>query len=171
MLTCELVILNTHFLQRITKTGLSLAVKDLAAEQIRFPRGYEHGVVTAVSEGISWAVQPGRFLPRRVTVSRLELWLSYSPEREGHSLSPTRLPLTFAQTPEVQTLMFEITHIHTHFIIPLGNLRSFETCVSRVVCFRGCFTFVPCLFREWLLGIKHSVLNILYLQLTFQGLF
>lgn len=42
-------------------------------EQICFPGGYERGVVTAVSEGISRVVQPGRFLPRRVTVSRLEL--------------------------------------------------------------------------------------------------
>lgn len=64
------------FSQRIAtkKTGLSLAAEEPAAEWICvLCWGYERRVVTAVSEGISGVPQPGRFLPRRVTVSRLEL--------------------------------------------------------------------------------------------------
>lgn len=63
------------FSQRIAKkTGLSLAAEEPAAEWICvLGWGYECRVVTAVSEGISGVPQPGRFLPRKVTVSRLEL--------------------------------------------------------------------------------------------------
>lgn len=42
-------------------------------ERICFLGGYEPRAVTAVSGGISREVQPGRFLPRKVTMSRLEL--------------------------------------------------------------------------------------------------
>ncbi|KAI9533862.1 hypothetical protein NQZ68_018230 [Dissostichus eleginoides] len=57
----------------ITSKRLSLNRKELAVERLCFPGGYERGAVTAISEGISRVLQPGLFLPRRVTVSRLEL--------------------------------------------------------------------------------------------------
>lgn len=124
--------------RRITGTGLSLVGVDLAVEHICFQRGYEFGVVTAVSGGISRAARPGRFLPRRVTVSRLELWLSYSPDREGHGLSPTRLPLTFAPTPEA----------HTHAHTPYNPLRKVEVIWNLCILVVGVFSICAMLSHQ-----------------------
>lgn len=142
----------THILRRITGTGLSLVGEGLPVEQIRFPGGYERGVVTAVSGGIRKAAESGRFLPCRVTVSRLELWLSYSPEREGHGLSPTRLPLTFfPDSRGTNTLTCGNVHTHPHTQTHLFNPSRkpeviWTSCVCVCVgCFvQGCFIFVPC---------------------------
>lgn len=69
MLTCELVILNTHFAGNRKNRLISRRV----GPGFVLAGGYERGAVTAVSGGISRVLQPSRFLPRRVTVSRLEL--------------------------------------------------------------------------------------------------
>lgn len=66
----------THILGQIAnkKKGAYLSfVRKWQRSGFVFRRGYEPGVVTPVSEGISGAPQPGRFLSRGVTVSGLEL--------------------------------------------------------------------------------------------------